>query len=85
MTENRWKNSLAIESIERVGVGVADSGGLYFDEDLASLGALQVDLDNFKRLLGFECNSSAGLHRKLHLNSSNRCTDAPGRTPRMFA
>ena len=62
MTEDRRKDSFAVEAVERVGVGVTDSGRLYLDEDLAGLRAFQVDLDDFKRLLGLECDSGAGLH-----------------------
>ena len=84
MTEDRRKDAFAVEAIERVGVGVTDSGRLYLDEDLTGLRAFQIDLDDFKRLLGLECDSGAGLHLKLHIFFSSRCTDLPRRAPRML-
>ena len=84
MTEDRRKDSFAVKAIERVSVGVTDSGRLYLDEDFAGLRAFQIDLNDFKRLFGLECDSSAGLHLKLHISFSSRCTDLPGRAIRMF-
>src|SRR5437879_12688918 len=75
MTEDRRKDSFAVKAIERVSVGVTDSGRLYLDEDFTGLRAFQIDLDDFKRLLGLECDSSAGLHLKLHKFFSSRCMD----------
>ncbi|MEH2541386.1 hypothetical protein V1287_005320 [Bradyrhizobium sp. AZCC 1699] len=60
MTEYRRKDSFAVESVERVGIGVADSGRLYLNEDFTGLRAFQIDLDDFKRLFGFERDSGAG-------------------------
>jgi hypothetical protein len=79
MTKDRRKDSFAVEAVKRVGVGVANPGRLYFDENFAGLRAFQIDLNDFKRLLGLECDSSASLHLKLHISFSSRCTDLPGR------
>ena len=84
MTEDRRKDAFAVESIKRVGIGVADSGRLYLDENLTSFWAFKINLNDFERLLGFERDSSAGLHLKLHFFFSSRCTDLPERAPRMF-
>src|ERR1700676_5413857 len=70
MAEDRGKDSLAVEAVKGVGVGVADAGRLDFDQDLAGLRALQIKLDDFKRLLCFERDSGTGLHSKLHFRFS---------------
>src|SRR5215475_10800285 len=62
MAENRWKYSFAVETVERVGVGVTDSGRLDFDQDLAGLRTFEIDFDDFERLPGFESDSGARLH-----------------------
>src|SRR5882672_12567631 len=43
MAEDRWKDSFAVEAIQRVGVGVADSSGLYLDQDFTGLRAVEVN------------------------------------------
>src|SRR2546429_819149 len=45
MTEDRRKDSFAVKAIERVSVGVANPGRLYFDANLAGLRAFQIDLN----------------------------------------
>ena len=65
--EDRRKDSFAVESIERVGVGVADPGRLDLDEHLTGLWAVDVQFDDFKRLLGLESDSGARLHRSVPL------------------
>src|SRR5258708_20426112 len=62
MTEDRRKDSFAVKTVKRVGVGVTDAGRLYFDKDFTGLWAFQVKLDDFKRLFGFERDSGASLH-----------------------
>ena len=44
----------AFRVVARTGefVGMADTGGLDFDHDLAGLGAFQVDLHHFQRFAG---------------------------------
>ena len=54
MAKDRGKNPLAVEPIERIGVGVADSGRLDLDQDFAGFRTFQVDFDDFQRLLRFE-------------------------------
>jgi hypothetical protein len=48
--------------VQGVGVGVTDARRLDLHQDFAGLGAFQVQLDNLKRLLGFERDGGAGLH-----------------------
>src|SRR5258705_10451429 len=62
MTEDRRKDSFAVEAVKCVGVGVTDAGRFYFDKDFTGLRAFQVKLDNFKRLFCFERDSSTGFH-----------------------
>ena len=62
MAEDRREDALAVEPVERVGVGVADAGRLDLDQHLAGLRAFEVDLDDLERLLGFEGDGGAGLH-----------------------
>src|SRR5713226_4743347 len=70
MAEDRGKDSLAVEAVKGVGVGVADAGRLDFNQDLAGLRALQIKLDDFKQLLCFERDSGTCLHSKLHFRFS---------------
>lgn len=69
--EDRGKDALAVEAVERVGIGVTDARRLDLDKDLAGLGAFQIELDDLKRLLCFKCDCGAGLHLGLH-KTSNR-------------
>ena len=62
MAEDRGEDSLAVEAVERVGVGVADAGRHDLDQHLAGLGAFEVELDDLERLLGGEGDGGAGLH-----------------------
>src|SRR5258708_14293990 len=62
MTEDRRKDSFAVEAVKCVGVGVTNAGRLYFDKDFASFRAIQIKLNDFKRLFCFERDSSASLH-----------------------
>src|ERR1700733_1593249 len=70
MAEDRGEDSLAVQAIQRIGVGVADSRRLDLDEDFASLWTIQVELDDLKRLLRFERDCGACLHLILLLRSS---------------
>ncbi len=81
MAEDRGEDPLAVQSVERIGVGVANPRRLDFDQDFTGLGALQVQLDDFKRLLRLERDCGACLHLILLLCSSTpqtmshpRCT-----------
>ncbi len=62
VAEDGGKDALAVEAIQRVGVGVADPCGLDFDQIFAGLRTLQVELDDFKRFLRLECDGGACLH-----------------------
>jgi len=62
MTEDRGKNSFAVQTVEGVGVGVANSGRLDLDEHFAGLRAFQIYFNDFKRLFCFECNSGTRFH-----------------------
>ena len=62
MAEDRGEDSLAVEAVQRVGIGVADSGRLDLDQDFTGLGALQIEFDDFKRLLGLKGDCGARFH-----------------------
>jgi len=54
MAQDRGKNSFAVEAVERVGLGMTDARRLISTRDLAGFRALQIDFDDFKRLLRLE-------------------------------
>ena len=62
MSKHRREYALAVKAIQRVGIGMANSRCHDFDQHFASFGPFKVKLDNFQRLFGFECDSSARLH-----------------------
>ena len=62
VAEDRGKHAFAVETVQRVGVGVANAGRLDLDQHLARLRPFQIELDDFQRLLGFEGDGGAGLH-----------------------
>jgi hypothetical protein len=64
MAEDRRKDSFAVETVKRVGVGVTDAGRLYLDKDFTGLRAFQINLDDLERLFGFERDSGACLHKR---------------------
>ena len=64
VAEHRREQPLAVEPVQRVGVGVADAGRLDLDQHLAILGALQVEFDDFQRPFGLECDGGTGLHSR---------------------
>src|SRR5262249_5554874 len=78
MAEDGRKNPLAVETVERIGVGMADPRRLDFNQDLADLRVLQVQLDDFKRLLRFESDGGACLHFSLLDWSRTRSRDRKG-------
>ena len=73
VAEDRRKDSLAVEAVKRVGVGVTDPRRLDLDEDFTGLRSIQIDFDDLERLLGFERDCSACLHSQLHFRFSSRC------------
>ena len=62
VAEDRGEQALGIEPVQGVGVGVADTGGLDLDQDLARLRPLQVQLHDLERLLRCKGDGGAGLH-----------------------
>jgi hypothetical protein len=54
MAQDRGENALAVESVERIGVGVADARRHDFDQHFARLRPFQIDFDDFQRLLCLE-------------------------------
>ena len=53
---------------------MADAGRHDLDQHLALLGALEVQLDDLERFLGFERDGRAGLHELLPpMNSGRHC------------
>jgi hypothetical protein len=62
MPQHAREDALAVEAVERIGVGVADARRHDFHEHLARLRAFQIEFDDFERLLRFECDGGAGLH-----------------------
>jgi hypothetical protein len=64
------ERSFAVEAVQRVGVGVADSGGHYLDQDFTGLRAVEVKFDDFERFLGLESDSGACLHSRISFSLS---------------
>jgi hypothetical protein len=62
VAEDAGEEPLRVRARQRVVIGVADARGLHLDENFAGLGAFEVDLDDFQRLLCCEGDGGAGLH-----------------------
>src|SRR6185312_377828 len=62
MAEDGREDAFTVEAVERVGIGVADSGRLDLDQNLAGFRPVQIELDNFQRLLCLEGDGGACLH-----------------------
>jgi hypothetical protein len=62
MAEHAGENPLTVKSVERISVGMADARRHDLDQNFARLGAFQIKLDNFQRLLGFKGYGGASLH-----------------------
>ncbi len=62
MAEDRREDALAVEAIERIGVGVADAGRHDLDQNFAGLGSFQIQLDDLERFLRLESDGGACLH-----------------------
>src|ERR1700730_7442362 len=69
MAQDRGEDPLAVEAIERIGVGVANPRRLDLDQNFTGLGAFEVQLDDFKRLLRLERDCGKCLHLVLLLRS----------------
>ena len=73
MAEDRGKDSLAVETVKRIGVGVTDPRCLYLNKDFTGLRSVQIDLNDLERLFCFERDCGACLHSQLHFRFSSRC------------
>ena len=74
MTKHARELAFAVQPVERVGIGVANTGRHDLDQHFARLGAFQVKLDNLERLLGFKCYGCACFHiREVPRLSDFRC------------
>ncbi|MNC67457.1 hypothetical protein D3C75_1179570 [compost metagenome] len=62
MAQDRREDALAVQTVQRIGVGVADAGGLDLDQDLARARTLQINLDDLERAFGFERDGGASFH-----------------------
>jgi len=69
MAEHAGEDPLAIQSIERVSIGVTNAGRHNFDQHFACLGPFQIQLHNFERFLCFKSDSCACLHWTVSSNS----------------
>ncbi len=70
MAEDRGENPFAVQTIQRIGVGVTDARRLDLDQHFAGLRTFQVEFDDLKRLLRLERDCGACLHFMLLLRSS---------------
>ena len=66
VAEDRRKDSLAVETVERIGVGVTDPRRLYLDEDFTGLRSVQIHFRDLEWLLCFGRDGSAWLRSQLH-------------------
>ena len=64
VAEDGGEDALAVQPVQRVGVGVADAGRHDFDQHFAGFGAFEIELDDFERLLRFKGNGGAGFHQQ---------------------
>ena len=60
MAQDARKQALAIETVERIGIGVANTRSLDFNQYLALPGTLQVNLYNLEWFLGLKGHCCAG-------------------------
>ena len=65
VAEHGGEDALAVEAVERIGIGMANAGRHDLDQHFAGLGAFEIELDDFERLLGSKGNGGAGLHGAL--------------------
>ena len=62
MAEHAGEQTLRIEPVQRVGIGVADAGRLDLNQHLARPGAFEIELDDLEWPFGFEGDGGAGFH-----------------------
>jgi len=62
VAKNAGEDALGVQAVQRIGVGVADAGGLDLDQHLAGARPLQIDLDDLERTFGLKGDGGAGFH-----------------------
>ncbi|MNE81220.1 hypothetical protein D3C80_1778530 [compost metagenome] len=62
VAENAREYALGVQTVQRIGVSVADARRLDLDQHLARARPLQIDLDDLERAFGFERDGGAGFH-----------------------
>ena len=62
MAQDRGEQPFGIGARQGEFIGVAKAGGLDLDQDLARLGAVQVDVHDFKRLARLQGDGGCGAH-----------------------
>src|SRR5690606_9849807 len=62
VAQNGGEETLAVQTVQRIGVGVAHARRLDLDQHLARARAFQINLDDLERTFGFERNGGAGFH-----------------------
>jgi len=71
MAENRRENAFRIGAGKRVVIGMADPGGLHFDQDFTGARAFQIHFLDRQRGAGFPCDCCFGLHGEYSCKSVN--------------
>ncbi|MNT09952.1 hypothetical protein D3C72_1447600 [compost metagenome] len=62
VAQNAGEDALRIQTVQRIGVSVANARRLDLDQHLARARAFQIDLDDLERTFGFEGDGGAGFH-----------------------
>ena len=62
VAQHAGKQPLRVGARQGEIIGVANAGRLDFNENFAGLRPVEVDLDDFQRLFGGECDGGAGFH-----------------------
>src|SRR6185437_12515748 len=81
VTEDRGEKPLAVETVQRIGIGVANPRRLDLNQHLARLRTLQIKLDYLKRLLRLKRHGGPCLHLEL-LSRSSTPQNMPSPAPR---
>src|SRR3546814_13711962 len=64
MTEDRREDALAVEAVQRVGVGVADARRYDLAQQLTRLRPFELDTEELQRPLCFVCNAGQGFSKE---------------------
>jgi len=62
MAQDRGEDTLTVEAVECIGVGMADARRHDLNEHFTCFWSLKIEFDNFKRLLCLKCDGSTGFH-----------------------